>query len=278
MANEPYTDGAITLTADSATVSGDGTSWEIFGVDSGVVAARGLNEFIPIADVTGNSAMTLLWPSPVTLTTSDYAIIPFTAEQMRALWANRQLSRMIASAVGRHLGNGLQSGVLLSDRDAYDDELAGFGFILVEVGEDPVLYVKLSDTSADWSIALPWRGATGSAGPSGQGDAYDIVIDDGGKPGTGEVLLVHRLANVISFATDMDGSQVVVGVNPTASAEYSLTKNGTEFATLTIATDGTPTFAGETSFGAGDILRVIAPNPRDDTLSGVSMTLAGTRS
>lgn len=276
MANEAYTDGSITLTEGSTAVSGTGTAWEVFGVGGGLLTADGLNEAIPISAVPSDGALTLQWRSPVSLTTSNYAIIPFTAEQMRALWANRQLSQMIARAVGVNLARSA-FGSVIGDRDAYDAEDAGFAFVLVEESEDPVLYLKLSDADADWSSAKPWRGPAGEGGTPGTGDAYDIIVDDPGKPGSGEVLLLHKFANAVSFATDMAGSQVVVGANPAASAEYSLTKNGVEFATLTIATNGTPTFAGETSFGAGDVLRVIAPNPRDETLSGVSMTLAGNR-
>lgn len=277
MTNEVYSDGSITLTAGSVTVAGAGTAWSVYGVNGGLLTADGLDEVIPLVAVPNDGTLTLQWPSPITLTTDNYAIIPFTAEQIRALWVNRQLSQMLARAVGVNLARAA-FGTEIADRDDYDAEAAGFAFVLVEEGDDPVLYLKLSDTSADWSDAKPWRGPPGEGGASGQGDAYDIVVDDPGKPAAGETLLVHKFANVVAFPADMAGSQIVVEVNPAAPAHYSLTKNGSAFATLTIATDGTPSFAGEASFGAGDVLRVVAPDPRDSTLSGVSMTLAGTRS
>jgi len=84
-----------------------------------------------------------------------------------------------------------------------------------------------------------------------------------------------------SIPADLAGTTVAVkGANPTASAVISLEKNGTEFGTITIATDGTATLAstsGATFNGTTDYLDIFAPASADTTLAGVSINLAMTR-
>ena len=68
--------------------------------------------------------------------------------------------------------------------------------------------------------------------------------------------------------------------NPDSSAVVSLKKNGVEFGTITIATDGacTPAAASETTFnGTSDYLEIIAPASADTTLAGVNINLMATR-
>lgn len=52
----------------------------------------------------------------------------------------------------------------LAGRTSYDTELEGFIYYATDNGE---VYIKLSDTSGDWSVGYQWRGATGSTGPAG---------------------------------------------------------------------------------------------------------------
>jgi hypothetical protein len=76
------------------------------------------------------------------------------------------------------------------------------------------------------------------------------------------------------------GSTGHCGGNPTSTAVYTVYKNGVQIGTVTIATSRGFTFAttgGATqSFVAGDTLSVLTPTT-DATLSGVTMTFAGTR-
>lgn len=231
MTTELYSDGSITLSAGSETVTGTGTAWAVFGVNGGLLTADGLPGPIPIAAVPGNAEMTLAWPSPVSLTTASYAIVPWTAEQMRALWANRQLSQMIARAVGVNLARSA-FGSVLSDRDAYDGESAGFAFVLVEEHEDPVLYLKLSDEDGDWSPAKPWRGPAGTGAP-GSSDVVgsstsSVAIGIGAKTftvqenrgwGVGARLRVTSNADPANFmegvVTSYSGTSLQLAVNLT---------------------------------------------------------------
>lgn len=111
------------------------------------------------------------------------------------------------------------------------------------------------------------------------GDRYDLASFDTDRPGTGELLVkIYPLG--VTFPVGLAESQAGAEVEAEAEAVFSITKNGIEFATLTFATGsaiGVFACASDTSFGDGDVLRVIAPIPRDATLSGVAATLVGYR-
>jgi hypothetical protein len=75
-------------------------------------------------------------------------------------------------------------------------------------------------------------------------------------------------------------SRLDADIAATGEAVFSIKKNGAEFATITIAAAGTTatfTNAADAVFAAGDVLELFAPTPRDDTLSGIAITLVGFR-
>jgi hypothetical protein len=105
-----------------------------------------------------------------------------------------------------------------------------------------------------------------------------------GRPAAGQLVCIYTAAAAMifpaNFATpDSKGS---VGVNPTATATYTVYKNGATVGTVTISTAGVCTFAttGGVSFtlNAGDRLTIVAPGSQDATLADVGITLVGTRS
>jgi hypothetical protein len=83
------------------------------------------------------------------------------------------------------------------------------------------------------------------------------------------------------FLANFAGSSGHCATNPTASAVYTLTQNGTSIGTCTISTSGTFSFAtvGGTAktLSGGDLLQVIAPSSVDATLASVNITWFGTR-
>lgn len=108
---------------------------------------------------------------------------------------------------------------------------------------------------------------------------YDLASFDTDRPASGELILKVYPPNV-TFRADMVDSVAGAEVAATADAVFSLTKNGAQFATLTFAAgsaSGVIACAADTAFAPGDVLRVIAPNPRDATLSGVAATFIGYR-
>lgn len=267
--------GTISVENGSTALIGDSTLLSVRACAGGLLLVGGTIGVIASVESDTGATLEQAWAG-TTAEATTYVIVRATADAARLVNANDKLADLVNQLDGKFYFDYDAFGTVIGDRDAYDAETAGFRFALLSDGA-PVLYVR-TGASGTWTDGITIKGDTGPAGPAGTGDAYAVSWYDVGKPGAGEVLLVHVFASAVVFPTDMTGSRVAIeGANPTASAQYSLSKNGTEFATLTIGTDGTPIFAGETTFGAGSILRVIAPDPRDDTLSGVSVTLAGNR-
>jgi hypothetical protein len=102
-----------------------------------------------------------------------------------------------------------------------------------------------------------------------------------GKPDAGAALLKYKFPRAVTFADHFAGSKGNCDVNPTASAECSIQKNGVECGTMTIGTNGVYVFVSESgpvpSFAENDIITVLGPNPQDATLEGVGFSLKGTR-
>jgi hypothetical protein len=112
------------------------------------------------------------------------------------------------------------------------------------------------------------------------GGRYDIATWSSLRPDGGEVLNQMVMSIAVTFYAGLVQSQARAGIAATATSVFSLQKNGVQFGTVTFAASGTAgTFAAasDTSFAAGDIFSVVAPNPRDNTLSGISLTVAGFR-
>lgn len=109
---------------------------------------------------------------------------------------------------------------------------------------------------------------------------YDLVISLVGMPAANMTYLVLVFDRAVNFPADFAGSVGKVLTNPTAQRQFVINKNGAQAGTITVATDGTVSFAtsGATqSFVAGDYLTIVTPDPQDASLADVSFTLAGTR-
>lgn len=157
----------------------------------------------------------------------------------------------------------------VADRDDFDSEDPGFTYFAVD---EYGFYARIG-SAGNWSALIPFRGPRG-------GDVYDIAIWDNNRPASGEILYEFTFTRSVVFGAGLTTSRAKARVAATAEAVFSLQKNGVEFGTMTFAigaTTATFAAASDTTFDAGDVLTVVAPNPRDDTLSGVHGTLAGTR-
>jgi hypothetical protein len=81
----------------------------------------------------------------------------------------------------------------------------------------------------------------------------------------------------VTFPAGLTHWKASVGVNPTIQAVYSFRKNGVEFGTLTVAIDGTLTWAAATAttIGNNEVFSIVEPT--DATLADVNITAKGTR-
>lgn len=300
-----YVAGTITLTNGLVAFTGTGTGWQAADFREGdtIFQVAGQTQWdAVIATIASNTSGTLAQPWGGATGTyayrmrymADGARVTAQARNLIELLGNGNLQALAAlTGPGIPVFNGPHSMIVtpvsdfvngafynvqvntLADRAAYNSQPGptatspGYAVLVSDIGDGrSAIYSKLSDTSGDWSAP-----AYVTAKPR-----IDILVDDPGRPGASEVLLKAVIPIALTFAMNLSGSYVSVGNLPAANAIYSFTKNGTQFGTLTITPAGIATFAGSvTTFAPGDILRVIAPNPRDASLSAVSMTLSATR-
>jgi hypothetical protein len=121
---------------------------------------------------------------------------------------------------------------------------------------------------------------------------YELVLDKPvffpsavpGKPAASQPVIIYTCAGApITFPANFTSPSAKgsVGVNPTATATYTVQKNGVTAGTIVISTLGVFTFATTSglpfTLNIGDRFTAIAPGTQDATLSDVGFTLLGTR-
>lgn len=111
---------------------------------------------------------------------------------------------------------------------------------------------------------------------------YDMGFYVSGLQPDNTQILKHVFARAVTFAANFAGCQLHAGTAATASAVYTIKKNGTTVGTITVAASGTTgTFASSggsaVNFAIGDTMEIITPTPQDTTLASASITMAGTR-
>lgn len=150
----------------------------------------------------------------------------------------------------------------------------------------------LKYNGTDWAPGTDASGSGGIADAASDGviyarknaawvaiNTYDIPLYIPDRPTTG--MTAARIVAVRGFTlpASLTGSLASANTGPTASATFTLQKNGTAFATAVFtpgSTNGAFTAASDTTFAAGDVLRVLCPT-QDTTLADISITLAGVR-
>jgi len=109
---------------------------------------------------------------------------------------------------------------------------------------------------------------------------YDVGAFIPDKPENGGEVCKFIAVRDVSFPDDFAGSVGHCTTNPTATAAFTIAKNGVSIGSMSISTSGVFTFAttgGATSLVAGDRITITAPSPQDTTLADVAFTFKGTR-
>ncbi|UUP19497.1 hypothetical protein [Nitratireductor thuwali] len=270
-----YSTGTVSVTSGSKTVTGSGTAWDLFLINGGLFSLAGIA--IPIASVTSDTELELayVWPG-ATGSGLTYAVDRQSAYSAKATEANDRLADITIRLQALSFINFDAAGTL-AERAAYDAEPKEF--IFLDISADPFeLWIKASDTPGDW--AGPNLYGRGPAGPTGVGDKFDLLFEDPGKPAGGEEVFRAVYSTEVVYPANFGGSFVFAKVAATASAVWSVDLNGVQVGTITFAAAAMTGTLATLGFTAqpGDILTIIAPDPPDDTLSGVYGVLTGTRS
>lgn len=120
-----------------------------------------------------------------------------------------------------------------------------------------------------------------SSAPVVTANPYDIGVYVPSLPDDGAELLKFIAVRGFSLADDFAASRGHVGTNPTASAIFTVKKNGASIGTVTVSTGGVFTFnttgATAETFVAGDYLSLEAPSPQDATMADISIIFFGVR-
>lgn len=153
------------------------------------------------------------------------------------------------------------------------------------LGADTDMY--LQDTGAVWQKASGAWTVTGTSIKGTKGDdglpgttAAIVSFFGSSKPGASAVMGRFVATEAVTFPASLTGSQGYADTAPTASAAFTVRKNGTNVGTITFAAatkTATFTAASAITLAAGDRLDVIAPASADATMADVSITLKGTR-
>jgi hypothetical protein len=106
---------------------------------------------------------------------------------------------------------------------------------------------------------------------------HEVPIFWQGAIADGETYPVYLPIKNLRLPADLVESRFKVkGAAPTATATFTLQKNGTDIGTVSFATDKTPTvaFAVDIDFSPTDDFSIDGPSPADATLTDVAMNLA----
>lgn len=258
-----YTTGTVSVSADGTVVTGNGDQLWLSNAKEGDWISIDGENVVMVTSVTDNFTLTILpWPY-ATKTAANYVLVENYSARDDATEIARDVSKLVAA----------------QNKD---------GFIWF-VGPDETEPDPSRGDEGQWAYQPSldgtnrWLKTGGLWVFKGQSEAvfarYDVGFSDTDRPASGEVIPLGYPRGV-TFRAGMSDSQAGAEVAATASAVFSLKKNGTQFATLTFgAASATGVIAcpADTAFAPGDKLSVVAPNPRDATLSGVVATFIGYR-
>lgn len=104
---------------------------------------------------------------------------------------------------------------------------------------------------------------------------YDLGFPVFSKPKASEQVFRFVAARAYKLPADQTNGRALAQTAATASAVFTITKNGTQIGTVTFAagsTTGTISISADVSFAVGDRIMVVAPSTVDSTLADIDFT------
>lgn len=108
---------------------------------------------------------------------------------------------------------------------------------------------------------------------------FDVKIFVLAKPGAGDIIHREAMVRAVRFSDDfyLSRGNCETGPSDSSGVELVVEKNGVEFGQISFASGATSatfsTDSGIEDFAAGDILKIVAPNPPDPDFENVGITL-----
>lgn len=145
------------------------------------------------------------------------------------------------------------------------------------------IYIKLASTNPlgaltqDPATVTPYTYTINGTGF--QGSAV-IPCYFANNPAAGQTIVNASAIYPFNIPAGLSGAVASVGTNPTSTANFTLAKNGANFATVSFNTGGSPTIVANasSSFAVSDVLTVVGPVVHDATVAKISLTIAVTES
>lgn len=311
-----YRTGTISIAADATAVTGSGSLWGAHIEQGDFLIAGGVASVVDSIDTDIGITLSAPWPGP-TLTGAAYQIVKTSwLRNSTALTQKKVRELLAAQAVSGFYWFVGPTATAPDPADGDDGQYARQPSSGKEWLKQAGVWVyqgisgNLSVSSAPWSsgttyamnVIAPFAGRLWLSRQGNNighqpdvsptwwqeflagGDTVYIAMDDSDRPASGETVLKFISPKAMTIFASMADSYAKAGVGATATAVYSVRKNGTEFATITFAAGGQAgaqsgmfACAASVGFAPGDILSIVAPNPRDATLSGIGITVTGYR-
>lgn len=264
-----YTDGTVTVTNGSATVTGNGTGWETANVSPGFFGVDGdTGNPVPVATIVSDTEMTLVTPwrgdggaglaywlsydtndgqqtvnNAVRL--SEY-IARLDSEALSSIAALTPSAQRLIMFTGPNTATLIDRGDLgfsfdeqvptLAERAAYDSAPADFVVLVIDNGDGrSAFYTKLSSASGDWSMPAYVTGPTGETGPVGP--ATEIQVGTVTTlPAGSSVTVVEREVSPGVVALDFG---IPKGADGTGTGDVVGPNGGVEINDLSVFADTT---------------------------------------
>lgn len=311
-----YSTGTVSIESGATTVVGEGADWGRANAREGdELYIKVSGDFVgPWKVMEVNSEDTeltvLAWPH-ATVEDADYKLMHSSTERVGGTRSLEDLDRVVATlhadgfyyfvpsdavAPDPSLGdNGQYARQPATGKEWYKENdawvfLGTFGAVSFQGAWSSATEYSINMIVTRLGKAYYAKRITLNDPPESSPDDWGLLIDNGDtiifslydadRPYSAEQFFKFVAYTTTIFPQNLTASRATADVAATASAVFSLQKNGVEFATITFAmgaTTGTFVCAADTTFSAGDIFTVVAPNPRDTTLAGVALTIVVSR-
>lgn len=263
-----YNTGTVSVTAGGTTVTGVGTTWigSVFAGDLFTDPAQGMFARVTADAVSNTSLSIAAWPG-TTMSGDAYEILLWP-DSVRSSERARRYAE-IASQIA-NTGIGIDAFGDFTDRATYNTEATGFAFLSFD-GDgasitDPVIFLKNSSASADWSAAVEITGPQGAQGETGLIGVWEgpwltstayAVGDAVSQGGSSYICLEAHTSG--TFSTDLAASKWEI-----------VAQKGDTGATGANGVDGTGLFSRVRAVAVSNITIATALND-GDSLDGVTL-------
>lgn len=140
---------------------------------------------------------------------------------------------------------------------------------------DIVTGQRINDTASDENAVVWFQQFSAETGTGGGTTAYRFGGFFTTTPAANEVVMMHVATDAFTLPALLAGTQVSVGINPSADTVLAVEINGVAAGTITISAAGVVTLAGVGgAVAAGDLVTVTAP-ASSNGLANVAFTLKG---